>query len=566
MAKKQKNTKPAATKVKEADFAVPKQKEVKPARRSFIKPVIIVASIVIISLAGIYFFWNFSGKERKSTTVNTNTAAADTINSAPGVSQGSILAHTYCQSCHLFPEPSLLNKAKWNNVLPQMGIRLGIRSFKGQLYVNAVAGDDLVVPEHPVLTDEQWQSIMDYFLITAPETLPKQSRQVEITRQMPWFSMQMPAPSFASGKALATYVKIDTTVKPARVFVANGFSQKLFLLDNKLNITDSVKTTGPVVDISFNNGDLLVCSIGKELGANSDRVGNVSRLHLSRSGKMKFDGKPVFSKLARPVQVVAADLNGDHKTDYLVCEFGNLTGALSWMENRGDGTFTRRVVSNLPGAIKAYLDYSHDKNLPDLWVLFTQGQENITHFINKGSGKFEEKRVLRFPPIYGSSSFEMVDINHDGYKDIIYTCGDNGNSTMVLKPYHGVYIYLNDGHDNFTQEYFFPVNGCYKAIARDFDGDGNIDIATVSLYTDAQQPEEGFVYLKNTGNLNFVPYALPPGTKFERGITMDAADLDGDGKPDLLIGNSYFDYGAFRANIAETLFFVLKNEGQGPKR
>jgi tetratricopeptide (TPR) repeat protein len=48
------------------------------------------------------------------------------------------------------------------------------------------------------------------------------------------------------------------------------------------------------------------------------------------------------------------------------------------------------------------------------------------------------------------------DFNNDGYKDILYTCGDNADySSNVLKSYHGVYIFLNDGHNNFSQKYFF---------------------------------------------------------------------------------------------------------------
>ncbi len=53
---------------------------------------------------------------------------------------------------------------------------------------------------------------------------------------------------------------------------------------------------------------------------------------------------------------------------------------------------------------------------------------------------------------------------------------------------------------SFNQKYFFPINGCYKAMARDFDGDGDLDIATISFFADYEhQPEEGFVYLENKG-------------------------------------------------------------------
>jgi hypothetical protein len=151
-----------------------------------------------------------------------------------------------------------------------------------------------------------------------------------------------------------------------------------------------------------------------------------------------------------------------------------------------------------------------------------------------------KKGILRFPPICGSSFFEMVDVNHDGYKDIVYTCGHNGDAAPVLKPYHGLYIFLNHQHDNYIQKYFYPINGCYKAYARDFDGDGNIDIATISLFTDKRQPEEGFVFLKGLGGLNFKPCALPAGIKFERAVTMDEGDINGDGKPDLLIRERLF--------------------------
>jgi len=127
-------------------------------------------------------------------------------------------------------------------------------------------------------------------------------------------------------------------------------------------------------------------------------------------------------------------------------------------------------------------------------------------------------------------------MNKDGFEDILYTCGDNGDYSPVLKPYHGVYVFLNDGHNHFKQNFFFHINGCYKAIANDFDGDGDMDIATISFFADyANRPEEGFVYLENKDG-SFHPHSIS-ATQRGRWLTMEAGDFDGDGKVDLVLGN-----------------------------
>jgi hypothetical protein len=205
------------------------------------------------------------------------------------------------------------------------------------------------------------------------------------------------------------------------------------------------------------------------------------------------------------------------------------------MEHKANGRFERHVLSSLPGAIKAYVKDENGDGLPDIWVLFAHAEEGIFLFTNRGGGRFDQQELIRFPPVYGSSYFELDDFNKDGYPDILYTCGDNGDMSRVLKPYHGVYIFLNDGQNHFSRKYFFPMNGCYKA--RDFDGDGDLDIAAIAYFADYEMhPEEGFVYLENKGGFRFEPHTLKEAES-GRWLTMDAADLDGDGKTDIVLGN-----------------------------
>jgi hypothetical protein len=310
----------------------------------------------------------------------------------------------------------------------------------------------------------------------------------------------------------------------------------IYAYNEMLIPTDSVRVNNMIVDMVKEKDKLILCNIG-QINPNDAKLGKIQEIGLNHMKFTKNAVQSIFDSLRRPVQILNVDLNGDQQKDILVCEFGNLLGALSWLENKGNGNFEKHILREVPGAIHAIVqDVNHD-GLPDIWVLFAQGDEGIVLFVNKGKGQFDQQQILRFPPIYGSTSFDLVDFNGDGNMDILYTCGDNADFSPVLKSYHGVYLFLNDGQQHFQQKYFYPIHGCYKAIARDFDGDGDLDIAAISFFADYSiDPGEGFVFLENKGNLNFEASTLQE-TKTGRWLTMDAGDVDGDGKPDILLGN-----------------------------
>jgi len=194
-------------------------------------------------------------------------------------------------------------------------------------------------------------------------------------------------------------------------------------------------------------------------------------------------------------------------------------------------------VTEKAGAITAVIKDANNDGLMDIYALMAQGDEGVFLYENQGSGKFREKQLLSFLPLNGSQYIELADVNKDGFDDIIYTCGDNADKTPILKDYHGIYIFLNDGKLNFKQAYFYPLNGAYKAMVRDFDLDGDPDIAAISFFPDyLHYPEESFIYLENKGNLKFTDYSFPEAAS-GRWVVMDAGDMDADGDLDLVLGS-----------------------------
>jgi len=452
---------------------------------------------------------------------------------------GEELAKIHCASCHQYPRPDLLDKQSWQqHILPRMGYMMGIlpEDSIGANYIEPAArkiafqNPNLFRPSSP-LTQNEWRAIQRFYLQNAiSEPLPVDYESTELT--LPQFNIRKPPFQLSPPSTTLVHFSEDGFLT-----IGDAHTQQIYLLDANLQPFSTAKVReAPVI---FNELDdaYAVTSMGSFSPTDA-----ASGMILALPKNPQLQPKVLLDSLRRPVHTEFADLNQDGRFDLLICEFAKWTGSLSWWENRGGGQYEKHILRNMPGATKAYVQDMNGDERPDVVALFGQGDEGIFIFYNEGDGQFREERVLQFPPSYGSSYFQLFDVDDDGHLDILYTAGDNADmSPPPLKAYQGIRIFQNDGQNRFSESWFFPMPGAYKAIPADFDADGDVDMAAIAFFPDfTKQPAYSFVFLENQGDLQFKAYTFPQ-TNLGRWITMDAGDLDGDGDLDLALGALAFE-------------------------
>ncbi|MEZ0538621.1 FG-GAP repeat domain-containing protein [Fibrella sp. Tmos10] len=469
----------------------------------------------------------------------------------------------------------MLPKSIWKNkVLPQMALRLGFMadsispfmSLEDTQEINRVIQSG-VFSGTPVLHPDDWKKIFQFYADNAPaEPVPPVAKPA-VAVGLPLFNVRRLPKRLKASLTMLRYDALHHRI------LAGSAEGQLYSLNSQLQLLDSISVGSTPTDVrSRPDGSIDVLTAGN-MEPNDQLKGKWQHVSLSgQSGSLtKPTGNSLIDSLGRPVAAAYADLNQDGQEDVVLCEFGNYIGQLSWYEKRG-GTYFQHVLDPVPGARRALIRDVNQDGRPDIVALLTQGDEQIAVYYNDGSGRFTKETLLRFPSVYGSSYFDLVDMDKDGDLDILYTNGDNGDKSYSLKAYHGVRVFLNNGQFTFTQSLFYPLFGATQAIARDFDQDGDLDIAAVSFFPNYDhQPVEAFVYLENQGNFRVKAHTF---SHPEQGhwLVMEVADVDQDGDDDLLLGSFYRAITATPRPLLQQWYrdgkgiLVLENQKRQPAR
>jgi hypothetical protein len=221
-------------------------------------------------------------------------------------------------------------------------------------------------------------------------------------------------------------------------------------------------------------------------------------------------------------------------------------GGLLLLENRGPKggapQFVKRDLDPRAGAIHVPVTDLDGDGRPDIVALFAQHYESVELLRGDGKGGFAAAAPLFAGPhpAWGSSGLELVDFDKDGDLDLLVTNGDMLDDFLV-KPYHGLRWLENKGGLKFEERPLTNLPGAHRALARDLDGDGDLDVvacAYVQFRGETGPPRSrpdlaSLVWLEQVEKGRFIRHTLETGGHH---VTLDAADYDADGDLDLAVG------------------------------
>jgi hypothetical protein len=240
-----------------------------------------------------------------------------------------------------------------------------------------------------------------------------------------------------------------------------------------------------------------------------------------------------------PVSVAFGDFYGDGKADMVVAD--NASSNVIIYRNNADGTFTESAnyPTGLTPTVVVVTDLNGDGKL-DLVVGGSPGggTVSISSLLGAGDGTFQPAMTDN-TGLGGASVLAVADVNGDGFPDIIF----NGTNTYLGANPYVLYVAFGKGDGTFLSAVATPdicMNPGFGPVisvaVADVTGDGKPDILASCQNNAGTYPANIFL-LANNGSGTFAsPTAIPAGT-YPTAISV--GDFNGDGFPDLVVGNNY---------------------------
>lgn len=342
----------------------------------------------------------------------------------------------------------------------------------------------------------------------------------------------------ASDNTLQVVVPLGSTFQPLTVTTNNfiAASNKPFITtfnnaSEEFDVT-SFNASNVLKDGNYNLGvavadinddgkpDVVVCNFA---------LNTISVFkNISKAGLIMFEARIDISTGNGPYECLLHDINGDGKPDLMV--LNSQENSMSIFKNESAGgqiTFGLKTdfqTGNNPRSIAAG-DLNNDGK-PDI-IVGNNGYGGISLF--KNTGIAQNISLETVPGIYAGGSVigvSIADYNNDGKPDISTTSDYDKITVLKNTSKYGAISF-----DEINIQAGFSPGSITSG---DLDGDGLIDIVAVN------QGNNNFSVYKNSGTNGSVSFMPRTSYQTESNLpySVQIGDLNGNGKPDVGVANS----------------------------
>ncbi len=240
---------------------------------------------------------------------------------------------------------------------------------------------------------------------------------------------------------------------------------------------------------------------------------------MMNDGTGVFTPGPTLSVGNLPLGITSGDFDGDGKID--IAASNAVDSTISVLRNIGNGLFAAAVTLNLPNFSFPRGIIAEDVNGDNRLDLITANAvgNNVSVFLGNVAGGFGTRRD--YAAGNGATDLVAVDLNGDGQKDLA-VADANSNQVTTL---------INSGGSFATSTRFNVGQQPVTITALDMDNDGDQDLAVGCAGNNE------ITLLQNNGTASFTVASRLTTSGSIGNFDIVALDVDGDTNIDLAVGN-----------------------------